>query len=135
MSVATAIFMGGLMGQAGAICQPPTRGPATPNHGVVYSLLRLPTDSIGSFTLTLTNLVVDSVVRVETQAGALVELRTAASSTESFSVPAYSVGSANNDLRIKVRKGSAAPFYRPFETLATALVGAQSIYIAQIQDD
>jgi hypothetical protein len=95
---------------------------------------RLPTDSIGTFVLTLTGLVVGSAIRVETQAGALIEYRVAASSTEAFNAPAYSPGDAQNDLRIKVRKGTAAPFYIPYETLATAAVGAQSIFVSQIPD-
>lgn len=100
-----------------------------------FGVQRLPTDSIGSFILTLTNLVVGSAIRIEiASTGALVELRTAASTTEAFTVPAYSSGSVNNDLRIKVRKGSAAPLYKPLETLATALVGSGSVYIAQIPD-
>jgi hypothetical protein len=99
-----------------------------------FGVKRLPTDSIGTFALTLTNLVVGSAIRVETQAGALIEYRVAASSSETFNVPAFTAGSASNDLRIKVRKGSAAPFYIPYETLATAAVGAQSIFVSQIQD-
>ena len=95
---------------------------------------RLPTDSVGTFVLTLTGLVVGSAVQIETQAGVTIENRTAASSSESFNVPAYAVGNAANSLRIKVRKGSAAPYYRPFETLATAFVGAQSIFVNQIPD-
>ena len=46
-----------------------------------------------------------------------------------------SLGSNYNDLRIKVRKGSGSPTYKPFETLATAIVGAQSIFIGQIADE
>lgn len=99
-----------------------------------FGVKRLPTDSIGTFVLTLTNLVVGSAIRVETQAGALVEFRVAAASSEAFNVPAYSPGSASNDLRIKVRKGTSAPFYRPYETLATAAVGSQSIFVSQIPD-
>ena len=99
-----------------------------------FGVKRLPTDSIGTFVLTLTNLVVGSAIRIETQAGALIEFRTAAASSEVFNVPAYSPGSASNDLRIKVRKGTSAPFYRPYETLATAAVGSQSIFVSQIPD-
>lgn len=95
---------------------------------------RLPTDSVGTFVLTLTGLVVGSAVQIETQAGVTIENRTAASSSESFNVPAYAVGNAANSLRIKVRKGSAAPFYQPYETQATASVGAQSVFISQIPD-
>ena len=96
---------------------------------------RLPTESIGDFTLTLTNLVVGSAIRIETQAaGTLIEFRTATGTSEVFTVPVYATGSPSNDLRIKVRKGSTAPLYKPYETLATAAVGAGSVYIAQIPD-
>lgn len=96
---------------------------------------RLPTDSIGTFSLTLTNLVVGSAIRIEiASTGTLVEFRTVTSTTETFSIPAYSPGSDFNSIRIKVRKGSAAPLYKPFDTLATAIVGTQSVYIAQIPD-
>lgn len=99
-----------------------------------FGVKRLSTDSIGTFALTLTNVVVGSAIRVETQAGALIFFRTATLTTEVFNVPAFSPGSASNDLRIKVRKGTAAPFYIPFETLAVAAVGAQSIFVNQILD-
>lgn len=103
--------------------------------GAAVGLLRLPTDSIGNFTLTLTNLVVGSTIRIEVSStGAEIETRTAASTSEVFTVPAYSSGNPANDLRIKVRKGTAAPKYLPFSTLATALVGAGSVYIAQVAD-
>jgi len=95
---------------------------------------RLASDSIGAYSLTLQNLVVGSAIQIETQAGAFITNRTAASSTEVFSLPAYPSGNAGNDLRIKVRKGSAAPYYKPYETLTTALVGNQSVYVSQTPD-
>ena len=45
--------------------------------------------SIGGYSLSLTSLVVGSAIQIETQAGAPVVVRTAASSTEVFSLPAY----------------------------------------------
>lgn len=97
---------------------------------------RLPTDPIGSFTLTLTNVVVGSAVQVEVfSTGAVLSNSTAAATDVTLVLPAYAAGSPLNDLRIKVRKGSSAPFYRPFETLAVAEVGDASIYVAQIEDD
>ena len=96
--------------------------------------MRLSTEAVGSFTLTLSNLVIGSAIHVATAAGALIENRTAASGTEVFTVPAYAPGNANNSLRIKVRKGSGAPFYIPYETLVTAFIGASSVYVSQIPD-
>lgn len=96
---------------------------------------RLPTESIGTFTLTLTNVVVDSAIRVELQGdGSVMEVRMATSTTEVFTVPAYATGNAANSLRIKVRKGSSGLLYKPYETLAVASVGVQSIYVSQIPD-
>lgn len=103
--------------------------------GVVMAIERLPTEPVGTFSLTLTNLVIGSAIQVETQAGAPIESRTAGAGSEAFSIPAYSTGNPSNDLRIKVRKGSGSPFYIPWETLAAALVGAQAIYVSQIPDE
>lgn len=102
--------------------------------GVVLGKLRLPTDPVGAFVLTLINLVVGSNIRIEiASTGALIEFRAGVSATEVFTISAYAPGNASNNLRIKVRKG-AATFYKPYETLATAVVGAQSIYVSQILD-
>lgn len=121
---------------AGTVIRPAQRGRWRVGNGEAVSRLPLPTDAIGNFALTLTNVVPGSAVQVEDQAGTTVlHNSTAASSTVSITLFAYAGGSPLNDLRIKVRKGSSAPFYRPFETLATAVVGAASIYVAQIQDD
>ena len=101
-----------------------------------YTYERLATDPIGTFTLTLTNVVVGSAIRIEAQVGgALVEYRVATLTTEIFSVPVYVSGSASNDLRIKVRKATAGTAYIPYETLTTAATGAQSIYVSQIPDE
>ena len=95
----------------------------------------LPTDPIGLFALTLTNVVIGSRVHVEKQDdGTSFYDDVATSSTVSVSLSAYGAGSAYNDLRIKVRKGSATT-YKPWETLATAIVGSQSIYVSQIPDE
>ena len=99
-------------------------------------VFRLPFDPIGTFSLTLTNVVIGSRVHVEKQSdGTEYHDSVAASSTVAISLSAYASGSANNDLRIKVRKGTGSPTYKPFETRATAIVGSQSIYIGQIADE
>jgi len=97
---------------------------------------RLPTDSIGTCALTLTGLVAGSAVRIEiASTGALVEFRTATLTSEVFSVPVYAGGSANNDLKIKVRKATSTPIYKPFATLVTVSPANQSVYIAQVADE
>lgn len=88
-----------------------------------------------SYTLTLENVAVGSLVHVETVAGAAVYSVSAAASTVVLPLQAYESGSPLNNLRIKVRKGSAAPFYQPWETLATATPGSASIYVSQIPDE
>ena len=104
--------------------------------GELYSLSTLPTDSIGNYVLTLTNVAVGSAVQVEVAStGAVIVNTTAATSTVVLTIPAYSAGAAANSLRVKVRKGSASPYYQPYETLATASVGASSIYVSQIPDE
>lgn len=93
------------------------------------------TDPIGNFALTLTNVVTGSAIQIESQDGSTtLHNSTAAGSTVNITLQAYAAGSPLNELRIKVRKGSAAPYYQPYETLTTAVVGAQSIYVSQIPD-
>ena len=96
---------------------------------------RFDTDPTGKFNLTLTNVVVGSRIHVEKQSdGTQYHDSVAADSTVEIQLNAYAVGNANNDLRIKVRKGSASPKYQPFETFVTAVVGSAAVYVAQIQD-
>lgn len=101
-----------------------------------FALQRFPSDPVGTFSLTLTNVVVGSRIHIETQGdGTTLHDSVADTTDETIGLPVYVPGSAYNALRIKVRKGSGAPTYKPFETLATAIVGAQSIYIGQIADE
>ncbi len=101
---------------------------------------KLPGDVLGQMTLTLTNVVVGSRYRIERQGDGSLATPTAnaegvaGASTVPITLDYYSSGSANNDLRIKVRKGTAAPKYQPFETLATVGAADQSSYIAQVAD-
>lgn len=105
-------------------------------NGMALSRQALATDAIGTFTLTLTNVIVGSAIQIEDQAGTTTLYNgTAASSSPVIALSAYAGGSPLNDLRIKVRKGSAAPYYQPWETLATAVVGSASIYVAQVPDE
>lgn len=130
---ATYLLGKGLLGSW--VFVPTTRGRQHNSIAGWRSLGLLPTDSIGNFNLTLTNVVVGSAYRVEVQStGALILQGTAASSSVALTIPAYGGGNPANDLRIKVRKGTAAPYYKDYETLAAAVVGSQSIYVAQIPD-
>lgn len=112
-----------------------SRGKFVSLGGLSIGVCRLSTDPVGTFSLTLTNVVVGSRVHVEKQSdGASFYDDVALSSTITIPLSAYASGSPGNDLRIKVRKGSAAT-YKPWETLATAIVGSQSIYVSQIPDE
>jgi len=98
-------------------------------------VLRLPTDPVGTFTITLTNVVVGSRVHIEKQSDSTEFYDSVATaSTVVVNLSAYAAGNPNNNLRIKVRKGSTAPKYVPFETYATAVVGSASSYVSQIPD-
>lgn len=101
-----------------------------------FGIKRLPTDSIGNNSLTLTNLVIGSAVEVEVASGGTVIVNTTAAATSLvLTIPVYQQGSTSNSIRIKVRKGSASPYYRPYETLFTVAVGSASVYISQTPDE
>lgn len=110
---------------------------SVPAHpGLCIGKLRLPTDPIGTHTLTLTNVVVGSRVAIRDQAGTTTLYdQIASSSTVVIPLSVYAGGSSLNNWCIRVRKASAAPFYQPYETLMTATVGSSSIYVSQIPDE
>ena len=111
------------------------RGRQFAQEGGYRSRARLPSDPAGVVSLTLTNVVPGSRYRVERQSdGSPVTEGVAASSTVVLTLDYYATGNANNDLRIKVRKGTSAPLYKPYETLATIGADDQSVYVAQIPD-
>lgn len=101
---------------------------------------RLPSEPVGTTTVTLTNVVSGSRYRIERQSDGSLATPTAnaegvaGSSTVAITLDYYAAGNANNDVRIKVRKGTAAPKYLPFETQATLGAAAQSTYVAQVAD-
>ncbi len=114
---------------------PLARGRVVDAGPVAVGVARLPTDPVGAFKLTLTNLAIGSALQVETTSG-LTLLNTVALASEMLiNLDAYPVGSPNNSLRIKVRKGSSAPYYVPWETLTTAAPGTQTIFVSQIPDE
>lgn len=128
MSVSIPTAIGAMQGAA--------RGKNAPFFCSVSSgMFSFPTDPIGNFTLTLTNVVTGSAIQIKSQDGSTtLHNSTAAGSTVNITLQTYAAGSPLNDLRIKVRKGSAAPFYQPYTTFTTAIVGAQSIYVNQLPD-
>lgn len=101
-----------------------------------YSVQKIATDSIGQFALTLTNVVVGSVISIQRTSDNTEILNTTASVSSVLCIlPAYTVGNANNSIVIKVRKGSSAPYYKPYITYDTSFVGSKSTYVSQIKDD
>lgn len=133
--MSSALYMGSIVGHAGVVSYPAQRGRFANMSMGSFSRQSLPADPVGVFLLTLTNLVVGSAVHIEAIGGPVLASLAADASTEVIPLQAYAAGSALNNLRIKVRKGSASPYYQPWETLATAIVGSQSIYVSQIPDE
>ena len=112
------------------------RGNVVDMAAFAIGVCRLATDSIGNFTLTLNNVVIGSRIHIETQGdGTTLHDSVADSADETIVLSAYASGSPYNDLRIKVRKASSGTTYQPWETLATAVVSSNSIYVSQIPDE
>lgn len=106
------------------------------NSGLSLGVAAWATDPIGTFYLTLTNLVIGSAIEIQDQSLTTSFYNgTADASSKTIILSAYGNGSSLNNLRIKVRKGSSPPYYKPYETQTTAFVGSQSIYVSQIPDE
>jgi hypothetical protein len=97
----------------------------------------LPTDPVGTYTLTLVNLVIGSRIRIEAlTTGAAVHEALVATTTLVVPLQVYAPGSPANDLKIKVGKASQAPFYRRYETqLSITPNSSSSIFVNQERDD
>lgn len=130
---------------AGQIIYPTDRGPLQPGPGIVHGKARLDDDPIGTCELTLNNIVSGSRWRIEIEStGALAaspssdEEGVAATDPEVLTLYLYPQGNPLNDVRIKVRKASGDPRYKPFETLITLAAGGVqtgvSAFVGQIPD-
>lgn len=134
--MASGVLIPAFAGFAGAIALPGSRGPMNPNHGAVLSRGRLLTDAIGAFTLQLQGVVIGSRYRVESlSTGETLAEGEATAQLVSIPMPLYTVGNPNTELRIKVRKASDAPFYRPFESQALASSGYVTVFVFQELDE
>lgn len=111
-------------------------GRSRPVGVCVSAVQALPTDPIGSFVLTLTNVVVGSAIQIKSALGVPLHNSTAGTSTVAINLSVYAGGTANdlNNLKVKVRKASAAPYYQSYTTLMTAVVGGTSHYVNQLPD-
>ena len=116
-----------------------TRGRASPvmSSGTSFGVCRFTSDPVGVFTLRFRNLVAGSRVRVEAAdtAEQFDEFIASGDSTQLRSLLLFPSGNPRNDLRIKVRKASESPAYRPFESQATAQLGTVTVYVFQEPDE
>jgi hypothetical protein len=133
---------------------PSTRGPTVMQSHAFLRRTRLPEDALGITTLTLLNVVPGSRYRVERVGdGSLATPNSQATgivagggSAEEIPDPNervditltldyFAPGNANNQLRIKVRQGTDAPFYLPFETRVTLSQAPSVSFVSQIPDE
>ena len=116
-----------------------SRGRLSPvlSGGASFGLFRFSTDAIGVFTLRFRNLVEGSRVRAEvvSTGETLDEFVATADATQDRTLSLYASGNPRNDLRIKVRKASESPAYRPFESQTTAQLGTVTVYVFQEPDE
>ena len=113
----------------------PDRPGLRPAGNMSVGRMRLASEPVGVFVLTLGNLVVGSAVQVQTQGGAPLFNSIASASAMEVPLQVYAAGSPMNDLQVKVRKGSSAPFYQPWFTQVQAVAGAASIFVSQTPDE
>lgn len=133
--MASAMFLEQNCQTAGTSEYPTNRGPFRVGGFQALTKIRLSTDQIGTHTLTLTNVVVDSrILIIWTSNATVVYNNLAAASTVVISIPVYGAGQPGNDLTIRIRKATNAPYYQPYETQFTAYQGASTIYISQALD-
>ncbi len=127
------------MGASGTIIPPDSsvRGRHRSSRFCSLSRQLLTTDPVDTYGFTLTNVVVGSFWQIEELvAGTVIASGTAGSSTVFNTLDVYSLGSAKNDLRVKVRKASGSPYYQPYETQLTITAGgSSSIFVNQVRDD
>jgi hypothetical protein len=104
-------------------------------NGVTFGRSRLATDAVGSCSIRIRNAVTDSRYRIEVAStGALVAEGSVASNDFTVQVPYYATGNAQNALLLKVRKGTSAPKYQPFQTQVEAGPAGALAFISQIPD-
>ena len=106
-----------------------------------FYIQTLPDDPIGTHALTLNNVAAGSRVLIRDQNDTTTlsdEIATGTAGTfvtYTKTLQVYAGGSPLNNWLIKVRKASAQPYFRSYETQMTATVGASSIYVSQIPDE
>lgn len=131
------VFSGGPGCVPGITHYPQYRGRVSTNAGgALLSRQTLPEDPAGTYTLRLENIVPGSRFRVEAdQSGVALAEGIATQSVVSIPLQLYAAGSPLNSLRIKVRKASEEPYFRPFESQATAQSGVVAVFVFQEPDE
>lgn len=109
------------------------------SFGMTASVARLPTDPVGTHALTLNNVPAGARIFIRDQNDTTTLSDEVKVGDESVAynktLQVYAGGSPLNNWRIRVRKASGTPFYRPYETLMTATVGSSSIYVSMQADE
>lgn len=109
------------------------RGVAYTSSGSVVGAQLLPTDPVGTMSLWLKNMVAASRWRLEVLAtGALVVEGDATGADTPLTLPYYR---PNLTLLLKVRKGTASPYYRPYDTQVTIGANSATVFVSQIPDE
>ena len=112
---------------------PDGRGLSKTNTGLILGEQVLPTDAQGTMTLTLTNVIVGSRYRVEKLSdGSLVQEGDVVASTLALTLNYYQ---PNQTLVVKIRKGTASPYYKPWDTQVVVGAANQSVFVSQIADE
>lgn len=134
---------------AGALQVPTAPGPAMVNHLTIISQQRGVNDPIGTCTLRIKNGVAGSEYGVfvqstntESQLGGVSsglgifrnDLSAGTVADMDISFDYYPPGNINNNIRIRLRKGTSGTKYQPFETLITIGAGVNVAYAAQVID-
>lgn len=122
-------------------------GPQPMRNDGSWGPMRLSTEPLGTCTLRLKNAIAGSEYGIFVQttnsqatsggvaAGVGVVSGTPGTVVDQDITLDYFVGgNANNDVRIRLRKGTSATKYQPFETLATLSAGIVLAYCAQVAD-
>ena len=153
-----AMYFDSVVALGGTLEYPSTRRPFNVSGLISLSQQGVATDPVGTTTLTLQNVVNGSNVHIETQDGTvsrfdqqyghgIVQYNDSgtdydestvlydAQANTAIALDVYEQGSALNDIRIRIRKGTSAPYYVPYETQVTLSETPVSIYISQISDE
>lgn len=111
-------------------------GRITPSMaGLSFGVAALPTDYLFTVSLTLQNVADESRYRIEDTADDSEIASGVQSGTGDIVISGIGYAGTSRTMRIKVRKATATPIYRPFETLAVVGATGGAAYILQSLDE